>query len=397
MIVGIDASNIWAGGTVTHLVELIEKSNPSAYGISRVIVWSRAKTQGRIADRPWLVKPREPILNKSLPFRAFWQRFWLSREARKAGCDVLFVPGGAYAGDFHPMVTASQNLLPFEWSELRRFGWSLLRLKLTLLRFVQARTFRRADGVIFLTNHARDVVMGVIKTTAGKTAIIPHGVDDRFFCAPRAQLAIDQYSSERPFRILYVSIIDMYKHQWHVAEAVAQLRAAGWPVVLELIGPARPMAMTRLKKTLARIDPAGEFVRCLGKLPYGELHARYREADLSVFASSCENMPNILLEGMAAGLPIACSNCGPMPELLGDAGVYFDPENPRDIARALRALVDSPQLRAELAMASFKRAQVYSWTRCAAETLEFLAQVASSSANQPYSRAQSGTDNHHEN
>jgi glycosyltransferase involved in cell wall biosynthesis len=376
MIIGIDASNIRRGGGVTHLVEVLRAANPPALGISQVIVWSGQATLDEVPDRPWLVKSHELWLDKSLPFRVFWQRFRLSRLARQAGCEVLFVPGGSYAGDFYPVVTASQNLLPFEWSELRRFGWSWLRLKLTLLRFVQARTFRRADGVSFLTNHARDVVMGAIKTMPGKTAVIPHGIDDRFFCAPRAQLAINRYSVERPFRILYVSIIDMYKHQWHVAEAVAQLREAGWPVVLELIGPARPMAMKRLKKTLARIDPAGEFVRCWGKLPYGELHVRYRVADLCVFASSCETISNILLEGMAAGLPTACSNCGPMTELLGDAGVYFDPENPRDIARAIRELVDSPQLRAELAMEAFKRAQIYSWARCAEETWEFLAQFA---------------------
>ena len=51
-----------------------------------------------------------------------------------------------------------------------------------------------------------------------------------------------------------------------------------------------------------------------------------REAELFVFASSCENLPNILIEGMAAGLPIACSRRPPMPEVLGDAGESFDPE-----------------------------------------------------------------------
>ena len=57
-------------------------------------------------------------------------------------------------------------------------------------------------------------------------------------------------------------------------------------------------------------------------------------------------MPNILLEGMESGLPIACSNRNPMPEALGDAGVYFDPEIVDDIARALRELIDSHTLRA---------------------------------------------------
>jgi glycosyltransferase involved in cell wall biosynthesis len=65
-----------------------------------------------------------------------------------------------------------------------------------------------------------------------------------------------------------------------------------------------------------------------------------------------------------------------MPEVLGDAGVYFDPEQPRDIARALRELIVSPQLRTELAWASNRRAQQFSWQRCADETFEFLVEIA---------------------
>ena len=377
MILGIDASNIRRGGGVTHLVELLRVTDPLAQGFTQVIVWGGQATLSQIEDRHWLVKSHQSLLDKSLPYRTFWQRFKLSRLARMTYCDVLFVPGGSYAGDFHPIVTMSRNLLPFEWHELRRFGWSWMTLKLLLLRFTQVRTFHRADGLIFLTRYALDVVMQVIKTTAGKMASVPHGIDERFVHPPRVQYPISQFSADQPFRIVYVSIIDMYKHQWQVAAAVAQLRESGLPVELDLVGPAYPPAMARLKKTLDCVDPTGVFVRYAGPLPHGELHARYAEAELCLFASSCENMPNILLEGMASGLPIACSNCGPMPEVLGDAGVYFDPERPDDIARAIRELIDSPELRARLAKASFERAQAFSWRRCAHETFGFLAEVAS--------------------
>ena len=65
-----------------------------------------------------------------------------------------------------------------------------------------------------------------------------------------------------------------------------------------------------------------------------------------------------------------------MPELLGDAGVYFDPENSLDIAHALRELIDLPKLRTEKAWASFERAKTYSWARCARETFGFLTKIA---------------------
>jgi glycosyltransferase involved in cell wall biosynthesis len=380
MILGIDASNIRRGGGLTHLVELLGAADPEAHGFSKVVVWSGRDSLNRIADRSWLLKQHDPTLEKSLIHRGVWQRFTLARLAQRAKCDILFVPGGTFVGDFHPIVTMSQNLLPFEWRELRRYGWSWMTLKFVLLRLTQGHTFRRADGLIFLSRYAREAVMRVIKDSAGESTMIAHGIDKRFFHPPREQAAIERYSDDRPFRILYVSIVDVYKHQWRVAEAIAELHAAGIPVSLELIGPAYAPALVRLNRTLARLGPAAKFVRYVGTVPFEELHARYIEADLCVFASSCENMPNILLEGMASGLPLASSDRGPMSEMLGEAGVYFDPEDSRDIARALRELIESPELRRTKAAASFDRAHSYSWTECAALTFAFLARGARASA-----------------
>src|SRR5207253_11491672 len=128
------------------------------------------------------------------------------------------------------------------------------------------------------------------------------------------------------------------------AEAVAQLRSAGLPVALDLIGPPGP-GQQRLDATLRRVDPEATFIHALGEVQYDQLHRLYAAADIGVFASSCENMPNILLEGMASGLPMACSNLGPMPEVLGDAGIYFNPERPDEIAAAIRTLFGSAGLR----------------------------------------------------
>ena len=78
---------------------------------------------------------------------------------------------------------------------------------LTLLRWTQLRTFRKADGLIFLTQYAREGVTKVVRCLAGRTVTIPHGVDARFFCPPRDQKGLGSYSEEKPYRILYVSIV----------------------------------------------------------------------------------------------------------------------------------------------------------------------------------------------
>ena len=91
----------------------------------------------------------------------------------------------------------------------------------------------------------------------------------------------------------------------------------------------------------------------MGAVAHAEIQYIYQKADIAVFASSCETFGQILIEYMAAGLPVACSNKSAMPELLGDAGVYFEPEQPEDIARVLHEMVISPNLRAKKAKASY--------------------------------------------
>jgi glycosyltransferase involved in cell wall biosynthesis len=375
MILGIDASNIRAGGGVTHLVELLRAVDPLIHGFSQVVVWSGLNTLNRIEEREWLKKIHDPLFESGLPYRLFWQKFKLKNLAQREGCSILFVPGGSDASNFQPLVTISQNMLPFEWMELQRFGWSLMTLKLILLRSTQGKTFSKSNGVIFLTQYARNGVQKITGKLAGENVNIPHGINHSFFCSPRHQRDITEFTVEQPCRLIYVSIIDAYKHQWQVVKAVGQLHSAGIPVVLDLVGPPG-MAINRLEQTIQETDPERTFIKYHGAVNYNLLPEFYKSADIGIFASSCENMPNILLESMAAGLPIACSNLGPMPEMLGEAGIYFHPEQPEEIATAILKLINSRELRAELAGLAFQRASLYSWDRCASETFDFLAKVA---------------------
>jgi len=373
--IGIDAANLRAGGGVTHLIELLSLANPKTHGFERIVVWGGRTTLDRIANRPWIDKRNPHSLNKGLLQRTLWQSYRLSIEARIEECDVLFVPGGSFAGNFSPVVSMSQNLLPFEMSELRRFGLRFLMFKLLLLRFTQSRSFMKANGVIFLTEYARMAVLKVTGELIGQTTIVSHGLNPRFNIAPKTQFDISKYNDARPCRVLYVSSIDQYKHQWHVVEAVALLRAKGYPISLDLVGPAYKPALKRLNAEINSIDIDRRWVHYYGAIAFDALHHQYASADIGLFASSCENMPNILLETMASGLPIACSNRGPMPEILGASGIYFDPERPEEIANALLTLIESDQLRTELAVLSYTQAQKYTWQRCANETFGFINSV----------------------
>jgi glycosyltransferase involved in cell wall biosynthesis len=371
-ILGIDASNIRKGGGVTHLVELLKNSEPEKYGFSKVIVWSNRATLKKIHDRKWLVKSYDEWANKSLLTRAYWQRFRLKKVAKSFGCDLLFVPGGLDASGFKPMVTMHRNLLPFEWRELLRYGLSMRTIKFIILRFLQSISFRRADGVIFLTQYAQDVALKVTGLLKGSVVVIPHGVDPRFFAPPRKQKGINDYDFKKPIRLIYISTVAPYKHQWNVVEAVSALRNDGIPVTLDLFGASCPSALKRLEFSINKVDPCGHYIQYHGLMQHEAIQEVYLKADIVVFASSCETFGQILIEGMSAGLPVACSNASAMPELLGSSGVYFDPLNSDSIAITLERLINSPELRADNALHSFERAKEFSWERCSDDTFKFL-------------------------
>jgi glycosyltransferase involved in cell wall biosynthesis len=373
LIVGIDASRNRSGGAKAHLLGILKDGDPLAHGISAVHVWSYRSLLVGLPDAPWLIKHNPPELEQSLLRQVWWQFWQLPRDARTNGCTILLNTDAGSVCRFRPAVTMSRDMLSYEPGEIRRFGLSRARLRLVLLRVIQSQSMQFADGVIFLTEYAAKV----IQRTTGKlrhTTVIPHGVG-RAFSERNVEA---QWPGDRgkPIRCVYVSNASMYKHQWVVVDAIGHLRSRGYNIELTLAGGGSGRAMRRLEREIARSDAQRTFVKCLGFVRHDDLPALLADANLFVFASSCENMPNTLVEAMAVGLPIACSDRGPMPEVLRDAGVYFDPENAASIADAVETLIGDSDLRMKKAARAKDLAAQYSWARCAAETWRFLKTVA---------------------
>lgn len=374
MILGIDAFNLSSGGGLTHLIEFLRASKPLTSGFSKVIVWGSKKTIDKIENTDWLIKVHEPMLDKGLFCRLLWHIFLQKRRASALNCDLIFLPGGLSFSGFRPTVTMCRNMLPFEWLEMRRYGFSLVLFKLLILRYSQLVSFKKCNGLIFLTNYAKNTVAKSINLNSKNIETIPHGISQIFFNPPLHKRQT-KFTYENPCKLIYVSIVSPYKHQWIIVEAVSILKSEGIPVILTLVGP-KAEGSLKLQKALNTWDPKGKFIFYHNSVPYEELKAHYSAADIGIFASSCENMPNILLELMASGLPIACSDMGPMPEILCSSGVYFNPLDSQDVSSSLRKLIESPNLRDRIANQAYEKALSYSWSKCANDTLRFLASVS---------------------
>lgn len=380
MRLGIDASNISKGGGLTHLVEILRFADETATAFSEILVWSSKKTLDALPSSKKLVKMHLPVLDRSIFYRTVWQKREFPGLLKQHNCDILFCPGGPSSTVFTSKVTMSRNMHPFIMKELFRYSiLSPMAIKYLFIRAFQPMFFRKYDGLIFLNTFARDSMMPIIKRFNGKTGIIPHGVNTDFICPPKKARAIADYSPENKFRILYVSKIDVHKHQANVVVAMIRLHKEGLPVHITFIGPIDSQKEYRaFKNHIDKYEYAADAVEYIGNVAYNQLPVHYHAANLFIFASSCENMPNILLEAMASGLPIASSSYGPMPLILKDGGCYFDPEKTDDIYNAIKSLVNSENARQKISEKAFLYSQEYSWKKCSLETFNFLSSITNS-------------------
>lgn len=370
--IGIDASRNRSGGTIAHLLGILKSFNPSEHGVKEVHVWSYDALHNRLPTEPWLIKHRPHELNGSLLTQIFWQYLKLPKELRKAGCDVLLSTDAGTVCNFKPDIVMSRDMLSFEGAEMLRYPlFSFSRIRLLLLKWLQVRSLRNASGGLFLTNYAANVIQtftGSLKSVR----IIPHGVGENF--RTRSNKNLMQRSN---IKLTYVSNADLYKHQWNVIEAISMLRNKSYSVELDLIGAGSGPYADKVLRAADAVDLERTFINITPIQEHDKIAQHLFNSDIFIFASSCENMPNTLIEAMAAGLPIACSDRGPMPEVLGNGGVYFDPEDVQSIFYALKLIIDDKALQNYTSDLALERSKLFSWERCATETFKYLIDIAS--------------------
>ena len=372
--VAVDASRVRSGGGVAHLLGILSIADPKEFGIEEIHVWAYKKLLDLMPDHDWLIKHHPAELEKSLLHQSWWQGTRLSHEIQQAGCDILFSADASTFCRFKPMVVLNQNMLAYDQGVLALFGWGKDRFQQTLMYFVQKKSFRFATASIFLTRHAAKQIQRRVGALS-RTVCIPHGVAEVF--KQTSSQAIWPNLGERPIRCLYVSPVFEYKHQNQVVRAVKNLRDQGLDIELTLAGGGGQRALKILNRLLAQVDPQRHFVKLIEFIPNSNVADLIAEADLFVFASSCETFGIALLEAMTIGVPIACSNRSSLPETLQDGGEYFDPQDPKAIAKAIDSLVRNPERRLQLANRAKALAQNYSWHRCAQETWSFISQTHS--------------------
>lgn len=365
LIVGIDACNIRNGGGLQHLQQILENCDFDEFSIEKIIVWSNNNTLESIKSDPKIKKQNHSLLNSHFFYAFFFQIFLLKRQIIKENCDIILVPGGIFINNFRPYVVVSQNMLPFNLNEAFRYKRLSQKLRFILIRVLQIYTFKRANGVIFLSDYAKRTIVNLISLKTN-SVIIPHGYNKSL----NTEKAINK--SNTAFKLLYLSNLAPYKHQWNVAEAVCLLYQEGVDLMLTLVGSYDKNSLKKLNTVLSRYSCSSNCINYVGSVPHSKTSEFYHDSHAFIFASTCENNPIILTEAISAGLPILCSDYPPMNELsIGDEFLFFDPLNIFSIKKTILYAYEN-RLNLFKRTAAEKSIDFPKWKDTSKETFKFI-------------------------
>jgi glycosyltransferase involved in cell wall biosynthesis len=243
---------------------------------------------------------------------------------------------------------------------LKRLYWVGLTVMTALSLFAS----RRAIAV---SRYARSALsFGLGDRLQNKVAVVYHGVNEVF--RPALTARSGDY-------LLAVSDIYVQKNLHTLVRALAVVRRSFPDIVLKIAGrPIDAEYMAELESVIAK-EGLGGAVEFLGPCSTEQLLRLYQNCKLFVFPSTVETFGNPLVEAMACGAPIASSNSAAMPEILGNAAVFFDPLDADDMAGRIRMLLADDGARERLARNSLMRAQRYSWQLTALQTADVIKSV----------------------
>lgn len=370
MKIVINALSARQGGGQTYLINLLAHL-PEASNLD-ILVYAPRSLQLPKDRRIRRATPAWPSQNPLL--RSVWEQLVLPRILARERADLLFCPGGLVSTRVPSgcrTVTMFRNMTPFDKRARSAVPFGLQRLRNWMLEHLMLTSMAKADLTIFISDFARRVIEARIHIPEAQT--IPHGIGSAFRTHGQA---VERPAKLPPGKfILYVSKFDNYKHQHEVVQGFARLpREIQQQVTLVLVGETDHPSAVQIEAMKDIVCVPGS-VLLLGAVPYADLPAFYSHAEVILFASSCENCPNILLEGLASGRPVLSSNVMPMPEFGGPGIEYFSPFDPDDIARAMQRVLTNPQHAREVAAAALAASRRFDWTESAERTWSVLSRL----------------------
>ena len=240
-----------------------------------------------------------------------------------------------------------------------KLGWLFLLYK----KYVFSRTLSSFDGVLVASADLKKMILQKYKTPAERIHIVTNGVNEIFF---QERVILKPHT---PFRVLAVGRLTVQKRMDRIIYAMKKIRI---PAELTIVGDGEDMK--KLKSLTKKQDIKN--VTFVGAKNHQEIRKYHNWADVFVLPSEKEGgMPLVVIEAMAAGLPVVGSNLLGVRDVINGVGVLVEPAEPTEFARTLETLYNNPKKLKDCSKKSVSCASQYTWAKSAHDIIKVYEKV----------------------
>ena len=296
------------------------------------------------------------------------EQILLPRLAARAGVDLLhsLASTAPLWGRFRRVVTVHDLIYA-------RFPEAHAGIRDKGMRVLVPQAARRSNRVLVDSQSTRKDLVGLLGVGRDRIDVVPLGLG-----AVRHETPLPEHEVRARFDlgeqrvVLSLSAKRPHKNLLALLDAHVRLPSEDRPI---LVLPGYPTAHeTELRERARALDIEDE-VRFPAWVSAEELEGLWALAQAFVYPSLYEGFGLPVLEAMARGVPVACSNASSLPEVAGDAALLFDPRDPSAIASAMQRLLEDPTLAENLRARGMARAREFTWERTARLTLDSYARA----------------------
>jgi glycosyltransferase involved in cell wall biosynthesis len=248
-----------------------------------------------------------------------------------------------------------------------------------VIRMILPDALRNLDRIIAVSQWVKQELIQLAGVKESRIEVIHNGIDHGSFYPRKGNdestVLIQPFSFRRPY-ILYASRLE-----YPVKNHVSLIKAFGifkertrHPHRLVLAG-GDGQGAERIREAAAA-SPYRNDMFFTGVFPAKSLPELYAGANMVVIPSLYDGFGLGALEAMASGVPVACARAASLPEVAENAALYFDPQDPEDMADRIVTLSSNRDLARECRTLGLDRAQAFSWDRCAEQTLALIREIA---------------------